>query len=250
MSVVRTLSWVELKLFLREPITVVFTLALPPLVLYVLAQVFGNTPDPEHRVYGGVGPLDFYTPAYIGLVIASLGLIGLPVHLASYRERGVLRRFQAARVPARAIILAQLGVLFAAVLAGGTLLVVLARVSYHVHWPVSWWAVGLAVLLGTLTFAAIGVLLGAALPTARAAQGIGVLLWFLMLMISGGGPPPEVLGSVLRRVGDLTPLRHLRVAIQDPWLGRGVNWTEMLVLLTILVACAGLSAAALRRRDR
>lgn len=249
MSVTRTLSWVEFKLFLREPVTVVFTLALPPLVLYVLAQVFGNTPDPTGKVYGGVGPLDFYTPSYIGLVIASLGLIGLPVHLAAYRERGVLRRFQAARMPARAVILAQLAVVFAAVLAGATLLVVLARLSYHVHWPVSWLGVGFAVFVGTLAFAAIGVLLGAVLSTARAAQGVGVLLWFLMLMISGGGPPPEVLGSVLRRTGEVTPLAHLRVAIQDPWLGRGVNWTEMLVLLAILVVCSALAAMALRRRD-
>ena len=47
---VRALSWIELKLFLREPITVVFTLALPPLVLFVLAEVFGNTPDRVGRL--------------------------------------------------------------------------------------------------------------------------------------------------------------------------------------------------------
>lgn len=64
----------------------------------------------------------------------------------------------------------------------------------------------------------------------RAAQGIGVLLWFLM-MISGAGPPPEALGPVLRHVGDLTPLAPLRVAIQDSWLGRGVNWPNLLVLV-------------------
>jgi ABC-2 type transport system permease protein len=97
MDAVLTLSWIELKLFLRVPITVVFTLALPPLVLYVLAEVFGNTPAPDEFVFRGFGAVDYYVPAYIGLVVASLGLIGLPVHLASYRERGVLRRFQAAR---------------------------------------------------------------------------------------------------------------------------------------------------------
>jgi ABC-2 type transport system permease protein len=249
MSVTGTLSWVELKLFLREPVTVVFTLALPPLVLYVLAEVFGNTPDPEGQVYGGVGPLDFYTPAYLGLVVASLGLIGLPVHVASYRERGVLRRFQAARIPARSIVVSQLAVLFSAVLAGGVVLVGLARLVYHVDWPASWPLVLLAVGLGTLTFAAVGVFLGAVLPTARAAQGIGVLLWFLMMMVSGSGPPPEVLSSVMRGVADATPLRHLVVAIQDPWLGRGLNWARMLVLLGILVGCGALSALALRRRS-
>jgi ABC-2 type transport system permease protein len=247
MTIIRTLSWIELKLFLREPVTVVFTLALPPLVLYVLAQVFGNTPDPQGQVYGGAGPLDYYTPAYIGLVIASLGLIGLPVHLASYRERGVLRRFQAARIPARATILAQLATVFTGVLAGSIILIVLARVSYDVHWPVSWPGVVLATVVGTLTFAAVGVLLGTILPTARAAQGIGVLLWFLMMMICGAGPPPEVLSDTLNRIAAATPLQHLIVALQDPWLGRGTNWPQLLVLTAILAACAGLSILALRR---
>ncbi len=250
MSAVRALAAVEVKLFLREPVTVMFTLALPPLVLYVLAEVFGNTPDPEGRVYGGVGPMNYYTPAYIGLVIASLGLIGLPVHVASYRERGVLRRFQAARMPARALVISQLVVLFSAVAAGAVILVSLARLTYDVRWPASWGGVLLAVGLGTLAFAAIGVLLGALLPTARAAQSIGVLLWFLMLMVSGGGPPPEVLSQALRDVAAVTPLKHLIVAIQDPWLGRGSNWAELGVLIAILAVTGSLAALALRRRTR
>lgn len=248
MPVALTLSWIELKLFLREPVTVVFTLALPPLVLFVLAEVFGNTPDPEGHVYRGVGAMDYYTPAYIGLVIASLGLIGLPVHVASYRERGILRRFRAARMPVHALVGSQLVVLFAAVGVGAVILVTLAKLTYHVAWPVSWAGALLAVVLGVLAFAAIGVLLGAALPTARSAQGLGVLLWFLMLMVSGAGPPPEVLGGVLRDVAAFTPLKHLIVAIQDPWLGHATNWAELAVLIGILAAAAALAVPALRRR--
>ncbi|PXY36512.1 ABC transporter permease [Prauserella flavalba] len=248
MRVAGTLSWIELKLLLREPVTVVFTLALPVLLLYVLAQVFGNTPDPEGEFYGGAGPLDYYTPAYMGLVIASLGLIGLPVHIASYRERGVLRRFQAARMPVAAIITAQLATAFAVTIAGSVLLVLLARLTYGVHWPVSWPGVVAGVFAGTLTFSAVGLFLGAVLPTARAAQGIGVLLWFLMMMVSGGGPPPEALSGVLNRIGTALPLQHVVVAIQDPWLGRGVNWPQLLVLLGILAGCAALSGLALRPR--
>lgn len=246
MRAVRTLSWIELKLFLREPVTVVFTLALPPLVLYVLAQVFGNTPDP--RVYRGEGPIDYYLPAYIGLVIASLGLIGLPVHLAGYREKGVLRRLRAARVGTGALLVSQLFVLLAGMLAGGLLLVVLARLSYHVTWPADWLGVLAAILVGTVAFTAVGFLLGVVLPTARAAQGLGVLLWFLMMMVSGAGPPPEVLSGALRGVATLTPLTHLIVAVQDPWLGHGMNWTETGVLVGILVLAAGLAVPALKRR--
>jgi ABC-2 type transport system permease protein len=248
MREIRELSWIELKLFLREPITVIFTLALPPLVLYVLSEVFGNTPDTSGGVYRGVGAVNYYVPAYFGLVAASLGIIGLPVHLASYRERGVLRRFQAARLPTSALLASQLAVLIAGMVVGSALLLGLARLTYDVRMPVSWPGVLFACLLGIAMFAAIGVFLGVAMPTARAAQGIGILLWFTMQMLCGGGPPTEVLSPALNRVGEFLPLRHVVVAIQDPWLGFGVNWTETAIVVAITVVAGGLAAVFLRRR--
>jgi ABC-2 type transport system permease protein len=248
MRAVRALSWIELKLFLREPITVVFALALPPLVLYVLTEVFGNTPDPAGTTFGGYGPSDYYLPAYIGLVAASLGVIGLPVHLASYRERGVLRRLQAARLPTRALLASQLIVLFAGMLAGSALLVTLAKITYGVGWPASWLGVLMAVVVGTVAFAALGTMLGAVMPTARSAQGVGVLLWFTMMMVSGAGPPPEVLSAPLDAIGRLLPLRHLVIALQDPWLAGTVNWAQMALLAGIAAVSGGLAALALRRR--
>jgi ABC-2 type transport system permease protein len=59
---------VEAKLFLREPLTVAFTLALPLLFLFVMGGVFGNKADPQY--YRGAGALDYYVPAYCGLVTA------------------------------------------------------------------------------------------------------------------------------------------------------------------------------------
>ncbi|KUL23538.1 ABC transporter permease [Actinoplanes awajinensis] len=249
MTATRALTWIEMKLFLREPVTVVFTLALPPLILYVLSEVFGDVPDPDGTVFRGVGGATYYLPAYIGLVVASLGLIGLPVHLAAYRERGVLRRFQAARVPVRALLASQLVVLAAGVAAGAVLLSVLASLTWDVRWPASWTGVVLAAVLGTVMFAAVGMLLGALMPTARAAQGVGLLLWFLMMMVCGAGPPPEVLSPALATIGDLLPLKHLVVALQDPWLGFGVNWAESGVLLVGGAAASALATLALRRRE-
>jgi ABC-2 type transport system permease protein len=57
-------------------------------------------PGRSRSCLSGVGGRNYYVPAYVGLVAASIGLIGLPVHLAAYRERGVLRRFRASNVPA------------------------------------------------------------------------------------------------------------------------------------------------------
>jgi ABC-2 type transport system permease protein len=246
---VRTLAettWVEIKLFAREPLTVIFTLALPVIVLYILGAVFGDTPDPQGQVYRGVGAMTYYVPAYIGLVIASMGLIGLPVHLAAYRELGVLRRFRASGMPLWSVLGAQVAVTFAVSIVGSVLVVVLANLTYEVDSPASVPGVLAAFVVSALGFAALGVLLGAVLPTARAAQGAGVLLWFVMLMVSGAGPPPEVLNDALTRVADATPLKHVILTLQDPWLGFGSNWSELLVVAGMLVVAALLALRLFR----
>ena len=95
MNTLAKLLWVEVKLFVREPIAMVFAFAFPLVVLLVLAGVFGSKPNAD---FGGVAGIDYYVPGYLAVVIASVGLIGLPVHLASLRERGVLRRLRASSV--------------------------------------------------------------------------------------------------------------------------------------------------------
>ena len=239
-------TWLELKLVGRDPTTVIFTLALPVLVLYVLGGVFGDTPDPGGAVFRGVGPMTYYVPAYVGLVITSMGLIGLPVRLASYRELGVLRRFRASSMPLWSVLGAQVLVTLVASVLGGALVVLLANLTYDLAAPVSWAGVLLAFVLGSLAFAALGILLGSVLPTARAAQGAGLLLWFLMMMLAGAGPPPEVLPGALSTVGDLTPLKHVIVALQDPWLGLGQNVTELGIVAGVLVVCGVLALRLFR----
>ena len=235
----------ELKLFLREPLTLVFTLALPVVILYVLGGVFGNMPG--RFAYRGVGAMDFYVPAYVGLVISSMGLIALPVHLAGYRERGVLRRFRASGVPTSAVLIAQVAKTFAVAVVGGGLVVGLAEVSYQTANPVDVGGVLVAFFVSVLAFTAIGVLLGVALPTARAAQGAGVLLWFVMLIVSGAGPPPGTLTDAMRSLGEVTPLRHVIVALQDPWLGFGWNAAELAFVAAIGAGAVAVSALVFRR---
>lgn len=234
----------ELKLLARDPLTVVFTLALPLIVLYVLGAVFGNNPNP--RFYRGQGAMNFYVPAYIALAIASMGLIGLPVHLASYRERGVLKRFRASDVPVWAIIGGQVTVTVIAGAVGSAILWIGSMLTYHVELPKQPLILLAAFLLAAICFGSIGVLLGTILPGARAAQGAGIILWFVMMMVGGAGPPSEVLGDTLRTIGDATPLRHAVTLIQDPWFGLGWNAGESIVLVALTLACAGVTYLLLK----
>jgi ABC-2 type transport system permease protein len=241
------LAWLEAKLFIREPLTVIFTFAFPFFMLVVLAGVFGNeveVDDPEGlEAWGGVGPVDYYAPAYVALVIASIGVVALPLRLATYREWGVLRRYRAAGFPLYAVLGSQVLVTVVLVVIGAAAIAAATRVFYGAGLPESWPLVILAFFLGLAAFSAIGIALGAVLPSARAAQGAGITLFFLMMMLGGAGPPRGVLSTGLRWAGNPLPLTHVVLAMQDPWL-RG-EWD---VAASALVAAftAGATVVAAR----
>lgn len=243
------MAGLELKLFLREPVTTIFTLALPLMVLYILSGVFGNegtTDDGGLVVYRGFGAGDWYTPAYVALAVAGVSLIGVPTHLVEYRETGVLRRLKASSVSRRDVLTSQLLVALAVSTVGAGLLLVAAFLFTDVTSPSSPLLFAGAYALGATTIAALGVMLGVLLPTARAAQSVGLLLWFVMLFLAGGGPPPEVLPDALATIGDWLPLTPIVELLQEPWLTGEWAVTQSVVALGLLAAAGVLSRWAFR----
>jgi ABC-2 type transport system permease protein len=236
MNTLLKLFWIEVKLFIREPIAVVFAFAFPLVVLLVLAGVF------REDTFRGVSGIDYYVPGYLAVVIASVGLIGLPVHLAALRERGVLRRLRASSVSMTSVFVAQTAVHFAIAVIGSIGLLAAAKLIYGFDSPSSIGGVAVAFTLSTLAFVAVGFLIGSLAPTARAAQAIGLVLFFPMWLLSGAGPPPSVMTDVMRQISDVMPLTHVVGAIQDPWLGVGSNTAEIIVLAVVLVVATALSA--------
>jgi ABC-2 type transport system permease protein len=239
MKTLAKLVWVEVKLFVREPIAVVFAFAFPLVVLLVLAGVFGSEPSPD---FGGVAGIDYYVPGYLAVVIASIGLIGLPVHLASLRERGVLRRLRASSVSMASVFGAQTAVHLAMAALGGVVLLVAAGLVYDVHAPASVAGVALGFGVGALAFVALGFLLGSLAPTARAAQAIGLVLFFPMWLLSGAGPPRGVMTQTMRQLSDVLPLTRVVTAIQEPWLRTGSNVSELVVLSALFAVAVAVSA--------
>jgi ABC-2 type transport system permease protein len=228
MRTLAPLCWLQLKLFLREPLTVVFSLALPLIILFVLGGVFGNEPSQpgEEVIYRGVGAMNYYVPAYLALVIASVCVMSVPTHLAGDRERGVLKRFHASSVSAFAVAGAEVFVAFVLSTVSAVILLIAAALVYDFEAPRSVLATIGAFSFLTVGFASFGIMLGAVLPTARAAQAVGMVIWFVMLFLGGAGPPPEVLTGGMQAVLDLTPLWHAVKIMQDVWLGldAGLSW--------------------------
>jgi ABC-2 type transport system permease protein len=243
MRTVAKLTWVEMKLFAREPMTLVFALALPVVLLLVLGSVFGN--DPEETVYRGVGAMTYYVPAYLALVIASVTVISLPTHLAGSRERGVLKRFRASGATAWMVLVSQVSVALMLAVVSSSVLVAVAVPVYDFPGPQSPGVLIAAFLLCAVAFAALGVLLGGLLPTARAAQAVGILVWFLLLFLGGAGPPREVLDTALQRVQDALPLWHAVRVMQDAWLtlDAGLSW---LIIGAVLTAGSALAVLLFR----
>jgi ABC-2 type transport system permease protein len=244
------LTWTEAKLFLREPLTVIFTFAFPFFMLIVLAGVFGNeveTGDPEAiEAWSGVGPVDYYAPAYVALVLASVGLIALPLRLATYRERGVLRRFRAAGFPLTSMLGSQVAVAVAIVVIGAIGIGAAARILYGAELPSSWFLSVLAFTLGIACFSALGIALGAVLTGARAAQGAGIILFFVMMMLGGGGPPRGVLSDPMRWMSNPLPFTHVVLTLQDPWLRSEWDWTETAIVVAFTAGAAVVAVRAFR----
>jgi len=238
------LTWVEIKLFIREPITVVFTLALPIIFLLVMGGVFGNTASAD--IYRGVGAMDYYMPSYYGLVMMAIGTVALPVHLTGYRERGVLRRFRASSFSVWSVLGSQFMVSFIIAIIGSLLVTVLGIVTYHPHMPINPGLLIIAFIIGTICFTAFGFFLGAVLPSTRSAQGIGLILFFLMMILGGAGPPPEVLKGAMGVIGDIMPLRHVILMLQNPWLGFSWHTSASLITVGITVVSALLAARFFR----
>ena len=83
------LTYMELKLQLREPVALFFTLAFPVMLMALFGVIFGNEAD---EMFGGYGQVDLSVPGYIGMVIGTIGMLSIPTTLSNYRDQGILRR--------------------------------------------------------------------------------------------------------------------------------------------------------------
>jgi ABC-2 type transport system permease protein len=238
-SAVGRLVQAELRLMVRDPLVLTFVVAFPIVTMLIIGGAFGTQPD---RAFDFVNPAHWYVASYLTVVIAAMGLVMLPVHLASYRERGVLRRFAAAGFPRWSFPISQLIVGLATTTVSCALLLVVAAPVYGIPPVHAWWRVAAALALGSIAFVSLGVLLGSVLPSARSAQAVGLLIFFPSFLLGAGGPPPHVMGSVVRHVAGPLPLTLLTNAVREPWLGLGSATGSLAAVAALAVAATVLAA--------
>jgi ABC-2 type transport system permease protein len=242
MTALRKLTIVETKLFIRDPIGWLIALILPTVVLLIVGATMGTgEPDPA---LGGYRFLDIFVPSLLVLTIATLAIHTFSTPLATYREKGILRRLSTVPVRPVSLIVAQVAIRIVVTLAGLVLLIVAANLAYDVPLPKHIFGFMLAVALGTSAMFAVALLIAAIAPTTGAANAIGLPVFFAVMFVGGVYLPRVFLPQIVNDIGRFTPPGV--DGITHAWLGAGPDPLALGIMAAITVA-AGLLAARLFR---
>ncbi|MFD1146902.1 ABC transporter permease [Saccharothrix hoggarensis] len=232
----------EWKLFLREPSMVVFSILFPSTLLLVLGAIPAlRTPDPN---FGDLRFIDSYVSTLVVIALAFLGLNKLPATVATYREKGVLRRFSTTPVHPARLLVAQLIVNVVAGVISVVLLMAVCRLVFAIdlpHHPVGFLV---TFVLGMLSLSALGLLVAAWAPTARSAGGWAGVVFMLVMFFGGAYLPRFLMPEFLVRVGEFLPPGV--GALQESWLGVAPDPVQLAVLALVTVVAGTVAAKSFR----
>ena len=239
------LTWLEIKIFVREPLGVFATIGIPVLVLVVMGRVIGSRPP---AVLAANTLVRVGVPVFVCIMIAINAVLSLVTIISIYREGGILKRLRATPLRPQTILAAH--VIVKLLLTAATLmLMVLAGKRYYpvdVHVPVISFTI--ALLVTTVSILSIGFLIASLVPTARFAQPVGAFILYPMIALSGLFVPIALLPPMLQKAAQVMPLTYAVSLLEGMW--RGDAWFahtgDLLALAIVFVVCTALSAKMFR----
>ncbi|MEW2475592.1 ABC transporter permease [Micromonospora gifhornensis] len=232
----------EARLYLRDTSTMVLTIALPTLILVVLGLIPTlRKPTPD---LGGQSFVTYFTPSLLVVTLAMVGVNVLPTVLATYRERGILRRLATTPASPLALLLAQLVLALIGILASAVLLAVVARLAFGVPLPQHPLGFAAALILGTAALLALGLLVAAVAPTARSAQALTVPVFMAVMFFGGVYLPRFLLPDFLAEIGAYTPPGVQ--ALLDAWTGTAPHPLHLTIMAVVAVAAGALATKLFR----
>ena len=239
------LTWVEIKIFLREPLGAFGTIGVPLVVFLVLGRVAGPGLASASSTDGF---LPVAVPVLVSVLIATNAVLSLVTIISIYREGGILKRLRATPLRPQTILSAHVIVKLILTAITLMLLVLAGRRYYPAGFDVPVVSFTIALLISTWSILSIGFVIASIVPTARFAQPIGVVILYPMIVISGLFVPVESLPPVLRAVARVLPLTYSVSLLQgiwtgDPWLAHVGDVTALAVVFGV---CTALSAKVFR----
>jgi len=238
------LTWIETKVFVREPMGFVGTVGIPVVVFLILGRVFslGRLDAPA------AAALPFNVAILAALFIALSNEQSLVAIIAIYREGGILKRLRATPLSPVTILSAQVAVKLAFALISLGLLVLASKRVFPGVMHVNVASFAAALLLGTLSILSLGFVIASLVPTARFAQPIGSAVLYPMVALSGLFYPLDRFPPGLRIIALALPTTHAVALMQGVWDGSGwgAHWVNAVALMLLGAALTALSARVFR----
>jgi ABC-2 type transport system permease protein len=182
--------------------------------------------------------IDFLVPGIVAMMIMSNNLNGVSGQIASWRERGILRRMQSTPLHASSFIAAQITARLILNASQATIVLLVANLIFHTQVRGSWLLLLLFVILGTLTFMSIGFIVASLAKTPESAGPIAGIISFPMLFLGGLFFPINNMPQWVQTIIKLFPIAHLSTAMRQVMnVGEGlaVLWPQTLILLSWVV---------------
>ncbi len=240
------LTWLELKIFLREPLGAIGTIVIPVLIFVIVGRMIG--PKQASAAVAANSFIGVGLPVLASILIAISAVLSLVTIISIYREGGILKRLRATPLRPQTILSAH--VLVKLLLTATTLiLMVLAGKRYYpigIHPPL--FSFTIALLISTCSILSIGFLIASIVPTARFAQPIGALIMYPMLGFCGLFTPISAFPPALHALALMVPLTYAVSLLGGIWLGQpwSAHLGDVAALVLVFAICTALSAKVFR----
>ncbi len=239
------LTWVELKIFVREPLGLLATVGVPVIVFLLLGRSLGRKMSVSRDLTSFVSST---LPVLAAILMAFAAATSLISIISIYREAGILKRLRATPLRPQTILAAHVFLKLALTAATFALLMLAGRRFYPVDLGPDLPSFGAALLIATLSILSLGFVIASIVPTARFAQPAGSAVLYPLLAISGLFAPVEALPAFWQRVALLSPVTHATGLLQGIWVGEpfSAHLLQIGVLVVNLAVCTAVSARVFR----
>jgi ABC-2 type transport system permease protein len=213
------LTWLEIKIFMREPMGAIGTMVIPVILFLVVGRAMNRGGVAAPRSTRG---LEFFAsglPVMVSVFMAIGAVTSLVAIIAIYRESGILKRLRATPLRPYTILSAHVlaKMIFTAVTLG--LMVLAGRRFYPPGLRAPVLSFALAVLFSTLSILSVGFVIASVVKTARFAQPVGALVFYPMIALSGLFVPIEIFPPGLQIAAKLLPLTYIVSLLRGIWMG-------------------------------
>ena len=239
------LTWIETKIFVREPLGLIGSVLVPVVTFVVLGRTLGGG---AARSAASASFLASGLPVFASVLVALSAVLSLVTVISIYREGGILKRLRATPLRPQTILAAHVLVKLGLTATTALLLLVAGKRYYPVDVNVHVISYTIALVFSTLSILSIGFVIASLIPTARFAQPAGTFILYPMLALSGLFVPISVLPPTLQAVSRVLPLTYAVSLLSGIWAGDpwSAHMGDVAALVVVMGASSAISARVFR----